>query len=347
MFARAKGGQLMKCDLKRAAMYRVIGITLAVLLLVGAAMAFLNAYIENKTVSVVLNNDGFESELVTMEKTVGNLLEKYDIVLGQGDEVLPKKDEFLHEGLTITIRRAIEILVTADGSEHMVYMLEGTVEDALKKAGISLSELDEINYELDASLAAGMVIAVSRVIQETIIKKEAIPYQVIVKNDNTQDEGHRRVVQQGEQGELQREYKLVYRDGFEISRELIGEKIAQKPVDHIVRAGTLRRKLTSRGEAVRYAFSRVFEVTAYTHTGNPTRTGVMPKVGHVAVDPSVIPLNSTIYIDFSGRWDHLDGFYKATDTGGVIDGDIVDIFMDTEEEAIRFGRRRAKVYLLR
>jgi len=337
----------MKCDLKRTAIYKFTGITLAVLFLVGAAIAFLNAYIENKTVSVVLNNDGFESELVTMEKTVGNLLEKYDIFLGQGDEVLPKKDEFLHEGLTVTIRRAIEILVTADGSEHRVYMLEGTVEDALKKSGISLSELDEINYELDASLAAGMVIAVSRVMQETIIKKEAIPYRVIVKSDNTQDEGRRRVVQQGEQGELQREYKLVYRDGFEISRELIGEKIAQKPVDHIVREGTLRRKLTSRGESVRYAFSRVFEVTAYTHTGNPTRTGVMPKVGHVAVDPRVIPLNSTIYIDFSGRWDHLDGFYKATDTGGVIDGDIVDIFMDTEEEAIRFGRRRARVYLVR
>lgn len=337
----------MKCDLKRAAIYKVIGITFAVLFLAGAAVIFLNAYIENKIVSVVLNNDGFESELVTMEKTVGNLLQKYSIALGQGDEVYPGKDELLQEGLTVTVRRAMEILVTADGTEHKVYLLGGTVEDTLEKAGINLSELDETNHELDASIAPGMVIAVSRVMQETIVKKEAIPYQVIVKNDNTQDESQRRVVQQGMQGELQREYKLVYRDGFEISREFIGEKIAQKPVDHIVRAGTLKRKLTSRGESVRYAFSRVFEVTAYTHTGNATRTGVMPEVGHVAVDPRVIPLNSTIYIDFSGRWDHLDGFYKATDTGGVIKGDIVDIFLDTEEEAIRFGRRRARVYLVR
>ena len=70
----------MKCDLKRAAIYKVIGITFAVLFLAGAAVIFLNAYIENKIVSVVLNNDGFESELVTMEKTVGNLLQKYSIV---------------------------------------------------------------------------------------------------------------------------------------------------------------------------------------------------------------------------------------------------------------------------
>ncbi len=338
----------MKCDLKRTAKSRLLIITtLAVLLFAGAAIAFFYAYVESRTISVTLNNDGFESEIVTMEKTVGDLLDKYGIVLRQGDEVLPDKSELLQEGLTVTIQRAIEILVTSDGIEHVVYMIDGTVADALKKADIELSELDEINHELDSSLTPGILIAVSRMIQETIIKTEAIPYQVIVRKDNTQDESHRRVFQQGRQGELQREYKVVYRDGFEVSRELIGEKIAQQPVEHIVMAGTLGRKITSRGETVRYAFSRAFEVTAYTHTGNPTRTGVMPEVGHVAVDPRVIPLNSTIYIDFSGRWNHLDGFYKATDTGGVILGDIVDIFMDTEDEAIQFGRRRAKVYLLR
>jgi uncharacterized protein YabE (DUF348 family) len=338
----------MECDLKRTARNRLLIVTMfAVLLLAGAAIAFFNAYLESRTVSVALDNDGFKSEIVTMEKTVGNLLDKYGIVLGQGDEVLPDKDELLQDGLTVTIRRAMQILITADGIEHTVYVIEGTVADALKKANIGLSELDETNYQLNASLSPGMVITVLRVLKETIIKKEAIPYQVIVRNDNTQDETQRKVVQQGQQGELQREYKVIYRDGVEVSREFIGEKITQQPVEHIVLAGTLGRKITSRGETVRYAFSRVFEVTAYTHTGNPTRTGVMPKVGHVAVDPRIIPLNSTIFIDFSGRWDHLDGFYKATDTGGVIRGDIVDIFMDTEEEAIRFGRRRARVYLVR
>jgi len=337
----------MEFDLRLAAKNRVFIAVIAIIILLGIAVVVFEVYVDNLTISVTLDNNGFESELKTMENSVGGLLNKYGIVLEQGDEVYPGKDELLKNDLRITVRRAMEVTVSADGIEHKVYSLGGKVEDALTKAGIELSEFDELNLNLETLLTPGMNIIVSRITKETLIDKEAIPYQVIVRNDNTQVQGQRRVVQNGEQGELQKEYKIVYRDGIEISREFKGENITRNPVDHVVMAGTLGNKLTSRGEAVRYAFSRVFEVTAYTHTGNPTRTGVMPKIGHVAVDPRIIPLNSTIYIDFSGRWNHLDGFYKATDTGGVIIGDIVDIFMDTEEEAVRFGRRQARVYLVR
>jgi len=337
----------MECYLIHTAKKKTAIILFGVLLLSVAAIVLFNSNIESRTLNVVLSNNGFKSEIVTMEETVGNLLDKYGIDLGQGDTVQPGKEKPLQDGLTITIKRAMEIIVTADGKEQSVFLISGTVADALKKAQIKLSELDETSHVLNDPLIPGMVVMVSRVKKETITITEPIAYQVITRKDNTRDETHRRVSQQGTQGELQREYEVTYRDGFEISREFIGEKITKEPVDHIVMAGTLGRITTSRGETLRYAFSRVFEVTAYTHTGNATRTGVMPKVGHVAVDPRVIPLNSTIYIDFSRRWDHLDGFYKATDTGGVILGDIIDIFMDTEDEAIRFGRRRARVYLVR
>jgi len=337
----------MKCDFKRIIEMKTIIVFVFVFILTGAALVGFNAYIEDKTIDVILITDGFEAQISTMEQTVGSLLDKYDIKLKPGDEVEPAKTKLLEEGDTIKVRRAIEVWVAFDGSDKPVHMITGTVSDALQKAGAVLSDLDETNYDLETLISPGMVISITRVRQESIVKKDAIPYQVVVKNDNNQDESFRRVVQQGQQGELHREYKVVYRDGEEISRELVEEKVATQPIDHIVRAGTLQRKITSRGDNIRYVFSRVFEVTAYTHTGNPTRTGVMPQIGHVAVDPDVIPLNSTIYIDFSGRWNHLDGFYKATDTGGVIIGDIVDIFMDTEDEAIRFGRRRARVYLVR
>lgn len=81
------------------------------------------------------------------------------------------------------------------------------------------------------------------------------------------------------------------------------------------------------------------EATAYTHTGNQTYTGTWPKVGTVAVDPKVIPLGTRGYIVGYGP-------VRAEDTGGLIKGDIIDLFMETEAECWRWGRRGVKVIWL-
>ena len=83
-----------------------------------------------------------------------------------------------------------------------------------------------------------------------------------------------------------------------------------------------------------------FELTFYTHTGNRTASGVYPKAGRtVAVDKNVIPLGTMIYVEGYG-------LYVAEDTGGDIKGKRLDVFVDTKEEAIKLGRKTAKVYLL-
>ena len=101
------------------------------------------------------------------------------------------------------------------------------------------------------------------------------------------------------------------------------------------------RRVEEEFEAYRERFegyeALVVEATAYTHTGNATATGVMPQVGvTIAVDPTVIPLGSDIYVEGFG-------WMKAQDTGGLIKGNIIDIFMDTESEAIQWGRRNIKI----
>nr|WP_202128594.1 peptidoglycan DD-metalloendopeptidase family protein [Paenibacillus dendrobii] len=56
----------------------------------------------------------------------------------------------------------------------------------------------------------------------------------------------------------------------------------------------------------------------------------------IAVDPSVIPLKSTVELIVDGvSW----GDYLADDTGGDIKGDRVDILMETNAKALKFGRR--------
>lgn len=81
------------------------------------------------------------------------------------------------------------------------------------------------------------------------------------------------------------------------------------------------------------------EATAYTWTGNRTASGTWPDVGTVAVDPQVIPLGTRLYIEGYGE-------AVALDTGGAVKGNIVDIFLPTENECWRWGRRQVEVRII-
>ena len=82
-------------------------------------------------------------------------------------------------------------------------------------------------------------------------------------------------------------------------------------------------------------------VTFYTHTGNRTATGVYPKAGRtVAVDTKYIPHGTVLYIEGIG-------LRIAEDTGGDIKGNRLDVFVDSKEEAIKKGFKKAKVHILK
>lgn len=113
-------------------------------------------------------------------------------------------------------------------------------------------------------------------------------------------------------------------------------KTGDKPVlTALVRGEPDLPRLTSLGE---------FLVTYYCCERYPhicgggeglTATGVPVAPGVVAVDPKVIPLGSTVVIDGAE--------YLAADTGGLIQGNRVDIAVETHEEALELGVRRAEV----
>lgn len=96
---------------------------------------------------------------------------------------------------------------------------------------------------------------------------------------------------------------------------------------------------SQRLEELKKKYMGEFELTAYCY-GNITATGTTPKVNHtIAVDPKIIPYGSKVYIDGYGT-------YTAEDTGGVIKGNIIDIYMGSYDECMQFGRRKAEIYLL-
>ena len=75
--------------------------------------------------------------------------------------------------------------------------------------------------------------------------------------------------------------------------------------------------------------------SAYTHSNNPTASGVMPQVGHCAVDKingQWIPFGTVIKTEDGRTLVVTDRF------GGSYDNRL-DIFMQTEDECWQFGRR--------
>ncbi|MBN9652987.1 LysM peptidoglycan-binding domain-containing protein [Halobacillus sp. GSS1] len=89
------------------------------------------------------------------------------------------------------------------------------------------------------------------------------------------------------------------------------------------------------------------EATAYTAycTGcsGVTATGIdlraNPDQKVIAVDPNVIPLGSKVYVEGYGT-------AIAGDTGGAINGNRIDVFMPSREDALDFGRKTVKVQVL-
>ncbi len=94
---------------------------------------------------------------------------------------------------------------------------------------------------------------------------------------------------------------------------------------------------------VPYSAIMAMEATAYLPTdGNGegiTASGTRATYGVAAVDPSVIPLGSRLYVPGYGE-------AVAEDTGGAITGYRIDLCMESREQAMAFGRRVITVFVL-
>lgn len=90
----------------------------------------------------------------------------------------------------------------------------------------------------------------------------------------------------------------------------------------------------------------IFEATAYTRSAEEetldgiTASGTIVNRGTTSVDPEVIPLGTKLYIEGYG-------YATALDTGGAIKGKHIDLYMDTKEEAFKWGRKDVKVTIIK
>lgn len=93
----------------------------------------------------------------------------------------------------------------------------------------------------------------------------------------------------------------------------------------------------------RYGEPVPVQMTAYCLTRNTTRRGRYVRAGIVAADPKLFPLARYIELYVDRRY---LGRFLIDDTGRLIKGNIIDIWMPTCREARLFGRRNGTAVLV-
>lgn len=314
---------------------KVLLSVLAVLLVSVSAFAYV---MMEKQVTLI---DGGSSVVVaTRANTVADLLEQQNIVLAELDEVEPALDAEVDDGASVVIKRAFNVPVTADFTTASYPTQPQTVGDFLAANNVQVGDYDWVSPAKDHILADGDAIVINRITYRTTQTKEKVAYKTERKEDAGMNVGQSKVLQVGQAGEKTITNLVTYKDGVAINKQELSRAVTTQPVNEILAVGT-RRVISRGGKTYEYTKAYAVRASAYTHTGNNTASGTKPKAGvTVAVDPSVIPLGSKLYVDGYG-------YCRAEDTGGAIKGNRIDLFFDSEKECLNWGVRTVRVYVLK
>lgn len=240
---------------------------------------------------------------------------------------------------------AVGVTVKCDGTIRHIRTAEPTIGKALKEVGIEVGPLDEVTPAASARPRDGMFISVVRVKNVVEFEKQPIAFDSVKRFTTRLRPGQVELNSAGSPGEKLTRYVVRYEDGKPVKRTPIGSEIARKPVDKVVSIGS-RGRYTSRGD-FRTRRMLVMWATAYEpgprscgrYASGRTSCGLRAGYGVAAVDPTVIPLGSRLYVEGYG-------YAIAGDRGRAIKGNRIDLGFETVREALNFGSRRVIVHVL-
>ncbi len=296
--------------------------------------------------TIHLSVDGHSTEVWSFQQTVGGVLAANRITLGDGDRVTPSVGSHLWPGAQISIVRAVPLTLTVGPVKWgSIRVAATTVGEALQRMGVWVGPMDQVYPDPRSALWSGMRITVERRDLRSWMERGAIAFTSQLVNDPTLYRGHQLIRQNGQAGVRERTVREFYANGRLVAVSPSIWTIAQDPTPRVVAVGT-RAMIASRGAFAGREYM-MLEATAYYPgpnnygggVGPRTAIGLLAQRGVVAVDPAVIRLGSRLYVEGYG-------YAVAGDTGGAIQGLRIDLCYNTYDEAIQFGRRPVKVYIL-
>ena len=284
--------------------------------------------------------DGKQLVVRTFYSDPNRVLRQVGVVLGPEDEYSISTKKIIN-GTNIVVHRCIPLTITYLGDTTIVRTAKVNVGEVVASLGIHREQIKTIPEESTETIP-GMDIRVINVSEKVIEQDMPAPFPVVYHQDANMEKGTSRVVEQGEEGLQIAVVQLLFEDGEQVAAQQIASNLIVAPKPRVVAVGMRDTVETSRGTQ-RFRDVKWMEATMYNPTdGAPhglTATGIPARYGIVAVDPDVIPLGTRLYIPGYG-------VALAADTGGAIIGDKIDLCVEDYGEAMSFGRRTVKVYVL-
>ncbi len=333
---------------------------LALAVLAGAAWFISVATAPDPRITVRLSADGATSEHFVFPTDVRSFLAECGVTLGSDDVLSCALTDELTDGMEISVTRAFPVAVKYQNGVELLHLTGGTVGDALRAVDVQYDVNDELSHLSFEDLAPGMQIIHTDVLTEYDTSYKTLEYKKeVVKDDSVYNDTKPVVLQEGEDGTKQVTYRLVYKNGVRVSREVVDQVVITPATPEIKKVGTkIHYQTHLSGEFRIYKDPPVAGkngwremtmdyITAYT-ADTRTSTGVRPKLGTIAVNTYYIPYGTEIYVKGYG-------YGKAQDTGAFrnykrADGTPVnqlDLFMNTEKECRRWGRKRNVTVLVK
>ena len=285
----------------------------------------------------VIITDGDERwALRTTALTVGEALLESGVRLGALDSVRPPRETALAADMAIAIERAAPYIVMADGHTVEVTSDAAVVFDVLADNGITLGPQDYTHPAAGDTVHPGDTIEVVRVTERIDTEDVAVPFETVYEAAADMAIDTLIEASPGSNGLLQRRTRVRLENGLEVSSAPDGETLLVAPVNRVLRYGTqiIMRTIDTPSGPVEYWRKVNMRVTSYTATsagkkpGEPgygiTASGVQAGTGVIAVDPTVIPFRSYVYVPGYG-------VAFAGDTGGGIKGRFIDLGYDEDE----------------
>ena len=309
-----------------------------------------------KAVEIKIDYNGEHRSVSLAKGTVADVLERTGITPAYDEVVEPALSTPIAENLTVKIYKGKKLSITADGKTDSVYVPNGNVCDVLTELGYKLSDDDILNVDRNSNIEDADKIVIKRVTYKNEAETQSVDFETVKKNSKDVELGKTKVQTEGKKGEALVTKKCKYIDGKKVSSETVDTKITKEPVDKVVLMGTKGSNVSNpagtftdmNGNIVAYSSVVTGSGTAYTApAGSLTATGVTAYHGGVAVNPSIIPYGSKLYI-VSTDGSFVYGYATAVDTGGALMAGtaIVDCFYNTYNECVNFGRRNVNVYIV-
>ncbi|SFM49658.1 Uncharacterized conserved protein YabE, contains G5 and tandem DUF348 domains [Gracilibacillus orientalis] len=324
---------------------------------------------------VVVNIDGNQQTYYTTSETVEEFLTEQDIELTENDQLSLAANTDIDDNLEIDIDKAFQVTINDAGEEQQVWTTGGSVEELLVEHDIELEKLDRVEPEQTASLSKSTDIDITRVEKVTDVVEEEQEFSLVKRSDSSLEKGKEEIVSEGEPGVIEKHYEVVLENGEEVSRELVKEEVEKESKEKVVAVGTKvnQPKETTTTTVSANTSSSSSNTKTETETETVSRSGSEEKGetihmkataynwdcatcdgrgmtstgydlkenpnGVVAVDPSVIPLGTKVWVEGYG-------YAIARDTGGNINGNKIDLHMPTKDQAASYGMKTVEVRIV-